>query len=76
MSAQEWEICLRGKGKSGFIHYRVQQLSLLPGRLPGPALIVGAADLTSPIHIGTAWYEWKVRGTGQLQDLEERGGKD
>lgn len=76
MSAQEWGICLRGKGKSGFIHYRVQQLSLLPHRLPAPALIIGAADLTSPIHIGTAWYEWKASAPGQLQDPEERGGKD
>lgn len=56
MSAQEWGICLRGKGKSGFIHYGVQ-LSLLLGRLPAPAFIIGAADLISPIHIGTAWYE-------------------
>lgn len=56
MSAQELGICLRGKGKCGFIRYGVQ-LSLLPERLPAPALIIGAADLTSPIHIGTAWYK-------------------
>lgn len=74
MSAQEWGICLRGKGKTGFIHYGVQ-LSLLPGRLPAPALIIGAADLTSPIQIGTAWYKWNPKPPGQFQDPENRGEK-
>lgn len=45
-----------GKGKSGFICYGVQ-LTLLPGGTPASALIMGAADLTSPIHLGTTWYK-------------------
>lgn len=70
MSAQERGICLRGKSKSGFIHYGVQQLSLLPHRLPAPALIVGTADLPSPIHVGTAWYEWEARAMDNFRILK------
>lgn len=30
MSAQKWGFCLRGKGKTGFIHFWVHQLRLVP----------------------------------------------
>lgn len=75
MSAQEWGICLRGKGEYGFIHYGVQQLSLLPCRLPAPALITGTADLTSPIHTGTAWYGWKAKASRTASGSWRKGWK-